>query len=236
MEKGEPVMDCPHCGAAILDSAKFCRECGAQNSPPSEVRQTGAGVRWAGYSERIGDPAFARYIKNTNRWSAVFSVALAVIAVVGFFIAGEMGLEDMENPQSLYIGLGIGGMFIAIALFQILGRKRSRTWDGQVVDKTVKKKSRVVKSGNDDSRTEYYTEYAVFIRENGGKVHRLTAEDDDTVYNYYRVGDHVRHHAGLNSYEKYDKTQDSSIFCSACSTLCDIDDDVCFRCKCPLLK
>ncbi len=61
-------------------------------------------------------------------------------------------------------------------------------------------------------------------------------EDDDTLYNYYRIGDRVRHHAGLNSYEKYDKTRDSIIFCAACATLCDIGDDVCYRCKCPLLK
>lgn len=27
-----------------------------------------------GYSERIKDPAFVRYLKNTNRWSSVFSL------------------------------------------------------------------------------------------------------------------------------------------------------------------
>ena len=52
----------------------------------------------------------------------------------------------------------------------------------------------------------------------------------------YHIGDRVRHLAKLNSYEKYDKTKDSIIFCIACGTLCDIADDTCCRCKCPLLK
>ena len=77
---------------------------------------------------------------------------------------------------------------------------------------------------------------AFYLTAYRSKKHRLTAEDDRTVFDYFQVGDHVRHHAGLNSYEKYDKSQDSIIFCNACATLCQISDDVCFRCKCPLLK
>jgi len=64
----------------------------------------------------------------------------------------------------------------------------------------------------------------------------LTAEDDDTVYNYYQTGDRVRHHGGLNSFEKYDKSQDDIVFCNACASLNDINDEYCFRCNCPLLK
>lgn len=188
-----------------------------------------------GYSNKINDPAFAKYIKNSNRWSVIFSAILAAAAIIGFFIYGETSSE-MENPQALYIGLGIGSMFLIIALFQILGKKLSRTWDGSVIDKKIKKKQRRQSSGNNDYYIHYYTEYAVTVREDGGKTHRMVAEDDDTVFNYYQIGDRVRHHAGLNSYEKYDKSGDSIIFCSACSTLCDIHDDVCFRCKCPLLK
>lgn len=82
-----------------------------------------------GYSRKISDPAFARSLKNNNRWTAIFSLILAVFAVVGFYIAGELGAEGMENPQALFYGLGIGGMFLIIALFTIVGRKRSKTWD-----------------------------------------------------------------------------------------------------------
>ncbi|MCE5236278.1 MAG: hypothetical protein ABFC62_11640 [Clostridiaceae bacterium] len=224
-------MVCGNCKTAMPEGSGPCSVCGAQTNA-----STCAGNGHIGYSDRIHDPAFTGYISKTNRWSAIFSMILAVAAVIGFYIYGEISSE-MENPQALYIGFGIGGLFLIIALFQILGRKRSKTWDGVVVDKTIKKKSRHQSTGNDDYTIKYYTEYAVVIREDAtGKKHRMIAEDDLTVFNYFQVGERVRRHAGLNSYEKYDKSKDSIIFCNACGTMCSIADDVCFRCKCPLLK
>ncbi|HUX96137.1 MAG TPA: hypothetical protein VMV47_10425 [Bacteroidales bacterium] len=171
-----------------------------------------------GYSLKIDDPAMARYIRDTKRWSAIFSLILAVVAVAGFFIYGETSSE-MDNPESLYIGIGIGSMFILIALFQISGRNRSITWDGIVVDKVEKSKSRYDKY---QSRWEEYLEFTVSIQADNGKMHYIGAEDDDTLYNYYQIGNRVRHHKGLNSYEKQDKSGDTIIFCNACASLNDI--------------
>ena len=92
-----------------------------------------------GYSERINDPAFKRYQKNANKYSLIFSLILCATAVVGFFIYGETSVE-MDNPQALYIGMVIGGMFITIALIQIIQRSKSKTWDGVVRDKKVEEK------------------------------------------------------------------------------------------------
>ncbi|MDR1579160.1 MAG: hypothetical protein LBS35_02285 [Synergistaceae bacterium] len=223
-----------HCGAALPENTRFCSGCGVQTGAAPGGPATGVGR--IGYSERIHDPAFAKYIKNTNRWAAVFSIILAAATVAGFYIAGETGADNMENPRALFIGIGIGGMFLLIALYTIISRKRSKTWDGVVVDKTVKKKTRRLDNGHNDSNLNYYTEYAVIVRDERGKTHRMTAEDDMTVFDYFQVGDRIRHHAGLNSYEKYDKSRDGIIFCNACATLCQISDDVCWRCKCPLLK
>lgn len=189
----------------------------------------------AGYSTKINDPAFEKYLKNANRWALIFSIILALIAVVGFFIYGEYG-SDMDNPQALYIGLGIGCMFIIIALFTIVGKKKSKTWDGQVSDKKVEKKRKRKYTDNSDYYWEEYLLYTVFIRDESGKTHELSARNDDTTFNYYKVGDKVRHHAGLNTYEKHDKTGDEILFCNVCASLNDIKNDFCFRCKCPLLK
>lgn len=189
----------------------------------------------AGYSAKIKDPAFNKYILNTNRWSAIFSVFLASSAIVGFFIYGETSSE-MENPQALYIGMAIGAMFMLVALFQIISRNKDKTWDGVVLDKKNEKKQRKQNSSNNDYYIHYYMEYKVLIEDNEGKVHRIVNEDDDTVYNYFQIGDRVRHHRGLNSYEKYDKSNDTIIFCNACGSINDIEDDYCFRCNCPLLK
>jgi hypothetical protein len=165
------TMYCKHCGTALPDDTRFCTGCGVQTGEAPNSRPVAKGGR-IGYSQRIHDPAFARYLKNTNRRSVVFSMILAVAAVVGFFIYGETSRE-MENPRALLIGLGIGGMFLLIALYTILARKRSKTWDGVVVDKTVKQKNRRHDTGNNDSTIHYYTEYAVIVRDERGKTHRI---------------------------------------------------------------
>lgn len=188
-------------------------------------------IRIIGYSSKIKDPAFDKYIDDSNRWSAIFSCILAVIAVTGFFIYGEVSSE-MDNPQALFIGVGIGIMFVLIAVYQIISRNKTKTWDGFVSEKTVEQKQRKQKSSNND----YYMEYKIFVIDEKSNTHIMLFEDDDTVYNYYRVGDRVRHHKGLNSYEKYDKSNDTIVFCNACGSLNDIDDNYCFRCNCPLLK
>ena len=82
-------MQCSKCGADLAYGAKFCHVCGAEQETPAGSGK-GKGGR-VGYSEKIHDPAFQKYLKNTNRWSSIFAGGLAVIAVAGFFIAGETG-------------------------------------------------------------------------------------------------------------------------------------------------
>ncbi|AHM56334.1 hypothetical protein EAL2_c10360 [Peptoclostridium acidaminophilum DSM 3953] len=243
-------MFCTNCGSKLEPDSVFCSSCGekvvgietgeerqshAESAAIASSKPKKASNNLVGFSPRISDPAFKKYLKNSNRWSLYFSLGIALIAVVGFYIAGEKGIDGMSNPESLYIGFGIGGMFVTIALFQIMGRKRSKTWDGKVIDKTVKNKAKEVKSGS-SSYIKRYTEFTVFVRSDSGKKYVISVDDDDTLYNYFNVGDRLRHHGGLNSYEKYDKTGDDIIFCAACATLCDIKEDTCYRCKCPLLK
>lgn len=192
---------------------------------------------YIGYSYKINDEAFSKYIKRTNRWSVIFSFLIAVIAIIGFFIYGENSYE-MKNPQALLIGLGIGSMFIGIAIIQIIGRKKSITWDGTVVDKTVEEKKRKRNTSDNDYYWEDFIIYTVLIQKDNvdNTIYKISGENDDTVYNYYQIGDRVRHHGGLNSFEKYDKSKDTIIFCNACASLNDIHDDYCHRCHCPLLK
>lgn len=192
-----------------------------------------------GYSKKITDPAFKKYIKQSKRWSLMFSFILALIAVAGFFIYGETSIE-MDNPQALYIGLGIGTMFVLIAITQTLTRKKSKDWDGVVIDKKIKNKNRRKQiDGSEKSKGYYLEDYVLFtivIRSYSGKIHEISTENDDTKYKYYQIGDKVRHHGGLNTLEKFDKSKDTIIFCNACASLNNIEDDYCHRCNCPLLK
>jgi hypothetical protein len=233
---GTPVDDDPGAEEPVLMmSAAYAAPAATAAAAFGGSTAAGGGTVNMGFSQRINDPALRGYVKNANRYAAIFSIVIALIAVVSFYIAGERGVEGMSNPESLYIGFGIGGMFIVIALFQILGRKRSKTWDGRVIHKHIQRRQKKVQSG-DDTRRQEVLDFNVIIESDRGKKHTISTTNDDTVYNYYTVGDRVRHHGGLNSYEKYDKTKDRIIFCSACATLCDIKENTCPRCKCPLLK
>ncbi len=217
-------MFCHQCGQEQPDSSRFCHRCGigfGEGVPSGRI----------GYSTRIKDPAFAKYVQESNLYAAIFSAVLAVGAVIGFYIYGETSRE-MENPEALFIGLAIGSMFLAIAAGQIIKRNRSKTWDGIVINKTIEQRTR-----KRNRRQVEYTLFTVFVeRDSDKKVYVIAVEDDDTIYGYYQIGDKVRHHGGLGTFEKYDKSKDTIIFCNACSTLHDIQDDQCFRCHRPLLK
>lgn len=196
--------------------------------------RTAGGNRMA-YSKRVKDPAFTKYIRNVHRWTWIFSFIIATVAIVGFFIYGQTSSE-MDNPQALYIGLTIGGLFLLIAFFRSLGQKQGKTWDGIVTKKEIEKKRKKNYTSENDYYWDIYDVYKVYVQENGGKLHEIRTERDDTVYNYYTIGDKVRYHGHLHSYEKYDKSGDTIVFCNACATLNDIENEFCSRCKCPLLK
>ncbi len=187
-----------------------------------------------GYSDRINDPAFAKYLRNVTSWSFIFAGILSVIVIVSFYIYGERSVE-MDNPQALFIGMGIAGMFLSIALIATLFRVTDKTYDAVVIDKKIEKKRKREKDG-DDYYIRKYTEYTVIFKTDKGKIIKQSVDDDATKYNYFNIGDKVRHHKGLNGWEKFDKSQDSIIFCQACGTMHEITDDKCFRCNCPLLK
>ena len=185
-----------------------------------------------GYSSKISDPAFDKYRKDSKRWSYLFSFIMFVGAVIGFPLYGNISGE-MEMPYSLYYGLGIGGMFLAIAFFQSLSRDRDTTWDGVVVDKKISKRREHDKNSDSTSTVMVY-EYKV--KRDNGKTYSHQTKNSDTVYNYYNEGDKVRHHKGFLGYEKHDKSRDTFLFCTACATINDVNNEACFRCKCPLLK
>ena len=208
----------------------YCRQCGTRINKNVTHRchteNSALTLPKIGYSELINDARFAQYIRHADQWALIFASILAFCAIAGFTLYGIFS-DEMNNPQALFIGLGIGSMFVLIAFVRTFGRYRSKTWDGIVTDKTV---------SNNQTNAGIRSEYIVSVMQDNGKEHRLASYDDDTIYNYYHVGESVRHHAGLNSYEKYDKTKDSFLFCSECASLCERGDNYCFRCGCPLLK
>ena len=153
-----------------------------------------------GYSSRIDDPRFDRYRKHSVLWPIIFSIIIASVAVAGFYLYG-MFSDEMDNPQALYIGLGICGMFFLLGLYSAFGRKYGDDFEGKVSDKKIKIRKRNPK-GTLDPREEI-TIFTVFVRDQYGRIHEISAEDDDTLYNYYNVSDKVQYHCKLRTYETY---------------------------------
>lgn len=174
------------------------------------------------YSERINDPAFERYLKNTSNYRLQFSFLLAFAAIAGFFLYGHFG-DDLDNPEALYIGLVIGGMFVLIGFFSALSVKPEKNWDGVVSGKKIR-------------QVKGKLEYMVMITDGNEHTHEIKSDNDPTLYDYYHEGEKVRFHGRLHSFEKFDKSKDEIIFCNACSFMHDIRDDFCRNCGCPLLK
>lgn len=233
-------MYCSKCGSENGNSAKFCKQCGnglTQVPPqvppvyPPPLYQA-PGMMSVGYSSRISSPLFSKYQKNANIYAFVFALILAVIAVIGFPIYGTTSGE-IPMPQALYYGAGIGGMFIAISFIQMLVKGNDRTWDGVVVDKYAVKKTEYDRT-NDHHR--HFTEYGIKVRNTSGKVVTNKTQNQPAFYQYYEIGDQVRHHKGLYMYEKYDKSRDSVILCNACMAFNASHLEQCPRCKCPVLK
>jgi hypothetical protein len=178
------------------------------------------------FSPKISDPAYSKYKKDSISWSFLFSFILFVIAVIGFPIYGNC-TGELDWPESLFYGIGIGGMFVTIAALQTAKRKIDKTWDGTVIDKQLYSKY---------YNNEYHTQYVIKIEKDSGKIKTVKWTDYPEIFNYYEIGDRIRHHRGLFYYEKYDKRRDSEILCVACRHFNDIKEDFCIRCKCPLLK
>ncbi len=184
------------------------------------------------YSNKIHDQAFDKYLQNSKNWKFQFSLILAALAIIGFWMYGAFS-DEMDNPEAIQIGLVIALMFILIGFFSGRSKSGTRDWDGVVIDKKIKKTYKDTKFQG--SKVERYS-FTVFIKSETGKIHDIWTENDDTVYNYYKIGDKVRYHSRLKSYEKFDKSGDKIIFCSACAFMHDIEEDVCRNCGCPLLK
>lgn len=184
------------------------------------------------YSAKINDHAFDRYQQNTKNWKFLFALILAAAAVTGFYFYGENSRE-MDNPEALQIGMGIALMFILIGFFSGRSKSYRETWDGVIIDKKIKHTTKDI--GYDHIKAERIV-YLVLVQSENGKTYEIRTEDDDTVYNYYKIGDKVRHHGGLHTYEKFDKSGDEIIFCNACGFLHQIDENICRNCGCPLLK
>lgn len=228
---------CWNCGDKTEKDVKRCPRCGADYA--GERRYNGApviGAGGVGWSNKANDPFFRRYAGKYTRYSLVWLIALSILIPAILLITGDVEPEGegilvlIVVPAVIWL---VGGGFL---LKKFGGRNKS--WDGVVEDKTEEIKTRIVKDGEHNKRCEQYTEYVTTIRRQGGEVKQLVDRDNASNYLYFNIGDRVRVHDTkyLKYIEKYDKSQDAELFCTACGSLNDARDHYCERCGAPMLK
>ena len=163
--------------------------------------------------------------RSAIRWTCVFTLLFPVV----FLIAGLFS-DEVPLNEGLIIGSGLGLLLLAINLWRISGTNRP-AWDGEVIKKLQKKRWKNDKDGTSQS----YNEYIVLIRTEAGKKKRIVERQGD-MYDYLDVGDRVRYHPALETYEKFDKSKDRYIYCNICRLRNSIRNDRCERCNHPLFK
>jgi len=226
---------CTKCGSAISENARFCPACG--NAVQADLPQQASGFQQVrqqslvGWTNRHLDPAVVARAAKNKKAAWIFTIILTIAFPVGFFIAGN-ATDDLPLNEAVIIGVGLGLLMLLIGLVRI-SRMKSGTWDGTVTDKRHKQK---VEHDQDDSSTRYRTIYTLVITEDSGKKHKLNYTDNHAVYDYFNLGDRIRCHMAFSTYEKYDKSRDTMLFCNICGTLNDITSDTCKSCRLPLFK
>lgn len=235
---------CTNCGAPLEADARFCTACGTPVAPPippqappqqqayqAAQQQFGRGYApLVGWTQRHMDPQIVARAEKNKKAAWAFTIFLAIAFPVGFTIAG-FAVDDMPIEEAVIIGFGLGIMMLIIGLVRIASMKKG-IWEGTVVDKYKKNK---IEHTSDDS-THYRMHYTIVVKEEGGKSHKLNYVDNAAIYDYFNVGDRIRCHQAFGTYEKYDKSRDSYIFCNVCGKLNDITNDTCVSCHMPLFK
>ena len=185
-----------------------------------------------GWSDVANSPEMVETIKKNKRSAVGWTWVFTLLFPVGFLIAGLLS-DEVPLNEALIIGIGLGLLILAINLWRIAGMKKP-VWDGVVMKKVEKKR---YKRDNDDVSSQSYMEYIVLIRTERGKKKRIVERQRDrAMYDYLDVGDRVRYHSALETYEKYDKSKDQVIYCNVCRLRNSIRNDRCERCNNLLFK
>ena len=185
-----------------------------------------------GWSDVANSPEMVETIKKNRRSAMGWTWVFTLLFPVGFLIAGLLS-DEVPLSEALIIGIGLGLLILAINLWRIAGMKKP-VWDGVVMKKVEKKR---YKRDNDDGSSQSYMEYIVLIRTERGKKKRIVERQRDrAMYGYLDVGDRVRYHPALETYEKFDKSKDQVIYCNVCRLRNSIRNDRCERCNSLLFK
>lgn len=185
-----------------------------------------------GWSDVASSPEMMETMKRNKKSAMAWMWTFALLFPIGFSIVGLL-FDEMPLSDALTIGIGLGLFVTVINVWRMMGMKKP-VWEGIVTDKLEKKRYR---RDRDDGSSQSYMEYIVLIRTERGKKKRIVeGQRDRVMYDYLGIGDRVRYHPALETYEKYDKSKDEVIYCNVCRLRNSIHNDRCDRCTSLLFK
>ncbi len=184
----------------------------------------------AGWSSRCDDPEILAAAQSNRKSAIGCAWALGLLFPMGFAIAG-LFVKELALGEALIIGSGMGALMIVINLLRARSMKKP-VWEGVVIERYQKDRHKYDRSDN----VTYYTEFVLVIQTTTGRKRRIARDNDRKMYDYLKVGDRVRYHPAFDSYEKFDKSRDSIIYCNVCSMMNPISNDRCERCSNLLFK
>lgn len=237
-QTGEPGV-CTACGTKLPEGVAFCPGCGkavnlsapesavTSQAVPSEPSQGSAGL--VGFSDRCNHPEILAFAQKNKKYATGFMWILVFVPLVGFPVAGLL-MDKFPFGQALITGVGISLVMLILNLLS-LRKTRQPMWEGVVVNKYSKEEY------EHRDGPETYTKYTIAINTDAGKKKTIVETGNRRkMYDYLSVGDRVRFHPKLGTYEKYDKSKDYIIYCNVCTTLNPIQNDRCKRCNNLLFK
>lgn len=224
-------MLCKKCGTQITENTEFCQECGtATGEAPSLVSGDTDGR--VGWSTRYEDPEIIAVVKKKNRAGISYAWALVLVFPIGFLVAG-LFIKTMPLGGGLIVGVALGLLMAVINMFYIRNQ-RKQIWEGVITEKYQKETPG--DDDNDDSDQDDGTDYVLVVQKTNGRSHHMIYHNRREIYDYFQVGDRVRYYVGLSTYEKYDKSGDTIIYCNVCSAENPISNDRCEVCNNLLFK
>lgn len=185
-----------------------------------------------GWSSQSSAPEILEVVKKNRKSTMGWAWALLVVFPLGFLLAG-LCVDEIPLKEAFIIGTILGVAMFGINLVRIKNVKKPM-WEGVVTAK-LQKERREHNRGDDSFRN--YTEFTVVIKTEAGRTKRLVERDSrKEMYDYLAVGDRVRYYPAFDSFEKYDKSKDSIIYCNVCRMINSIESERCKNCSNLLFK
>ena len=232
---GQGALFCVICGEAALKDESVCPGCGSPYE--GEARFCGQnpyGAGGIGYSDRAKDKTFRRNNRKTLVGTLIAMLVISAL-IAGFLLLSGQLTADADGLKILG---GIMAILWAFWIIWIVAQNLPhKGWEGVVERKYQQLQERRRSSDTRGHYIERRMEYAVVFRLNGKKTKKCSEYDKTLWYDYLKEGDRVLYHGkGMNYYEKYDKSRDTVIPCSSCSSLRDARENYCERCGAVILK